>query len=79
MATYPPVIPAAGSFTTIAAVAVDRLAVAYGGSLWLSDDASPSVATSIPLMNGSSYLIAANRAVKVASASPGAQLRLMDY
>ena len=79
MATYAPVTPDPGQWATVTAVAVDRLGVAFGGPLWISDDASPSVAQAIPLLEGASFFIAANRAVKVTQAATGASLRLMDY
>ena len=79
MATYAPITPASGSFTAVPTAAVDRIGVAHGGALWISDDASPSLANALPLLSGSSFFIAANRQIRVASAAPGAQLRLMDY
>lgn len=79
MATYAPVTPEPGQWVSVPPAATDRLAVAFGGPLWISDDASPSVAQAIPLLEGASFFIAANRAVKVLQAATGASLRLMDY
>ena len=79
MATYAPVTPDPGQWASVPPVATDRLGVAFGGPLWISDDASPSVAQSIPLLEGASFFIAANRVVKVTQAATGASLRLMDY
>lgn len=79
MATYAPVTPDPGQWAAVPPAAVDRLAVAFGGPLWISDDASPNVTQAIPLMDGASFFVAANRAVKVLQAATGASLRLMDY
>lgn len=79
MATYPPVTPANGTWTAVPPAATDRLAVAFGGPLWISDDASPNVAQAIPLLEGASFFIVASRAVKVTQAATGASLRLIDY
>lgn len=79
MATYPPVTPDPGQWASVPPAAVDRLAVAFGGPLWISDDASPSVAQAIPLLDGASFFVAANRAVTVTQAATGASLRLIDY
>lgn len=79
MATYAPVTPDPGQWASVSPAAVDRLGVAFGGPLWISDDASPSVAQAIPLLDGVPFFIAANRAVKVAQAATGGSLRLMDY
>lgn len=79
MATYPPISPDPGQWTSVPPAAVDRLAVAFGGSLWISDDAIPNVAQAIPLLDGGSFFVAANRAIKVTQAATGASLRLMDY
>ena len=79
MATYAPVTPDPGQWVSVPPAATDRLGVAFGGPLWISDDASPSVAQAIPLLEGASFFIAANRAVKVLQAATGGSLRLMDY
>lgn len=79
MATYAPVTPDPGQWVAVPPAAVDRLAVAFGGPLWISDDASPNVAQAVPLMDGASFFVAANRAVKVTQAATGASLRLIDY
>ena len=79
MATYAPVTPDPGQWVSVPPAATDRLAVAFGGPLWISDDASPSVARAIPLLEGASFFVAANRAVRVTQAATGASLRLMDY
>ena len=79
MATYDPVTPDPGQWASVPTAAVDRLAVAFGGPLWISDDASPNVAQAIPLLEGASFFVAANRAVRVMQAATGASLRLMDY
>lgn len=79
MATYAPVTPEPGQWVSVPPAATDRLAVALGGPLWISDDAIPSVARAIPLLEGTSFVIAANRAVKVAQAATGGSLRLMDH
>ena len=79
MATYAPVTPDPGQWASVPPAAVDRLAVAFGGPLWISDDASPNVAQAIPLLEGAAFFIVASRAVKVAQAATGASLRLIDY
>lgn len=79
MATYAPVTPDPGQWVSVPPAATDRLAVAFGGPLWISDDASPNVAQAIPLLDGASFFVAANRAVKVTQAATGASLRLIDY
>lgn len=79
MATYPPVAPENGTWTVVPPAATDRLAVAFGGPLWISDDASPNVAQAIPLLEGAAFFIAANRTIRVLQAGSGASLRLIDY
>lgn len=79
MATYPAITPANGVWVDVPPVAADRLAVAFGGPLWISDDASPNVAQAIPLLEGASFFVAANRTIRVAQAGRDASLRLMDY
>ena len=79
MATYAPVTPDNGQWAAVPPAATDRLGVAFGGPLWISDDASPTVAQAVPLLEGASFFISANRAVKVMQAASGASLRLMDY
>lgn len=79
MATYPPVRPAYGAWTAIASAGVDRLAVAVGGPVYLSDDASPDVSQAIPLNNGQSFFIASGRTIRVSGGGAGAQVRLIDY
>lgn len=79
MATYAPVRPAYGAWTAIASVGVDRVAVATGGTVYLSDDASPDISQAIPLNSGQSFFIASGRTIRVSGGGAGAQLRLMDY
>ena len=79
MATYPPVTPDPGQWASVPIAAVDRLAVAFGGPLWISDDASPNVAQAIPLLEGAAFFVAANRTIRVLQAGSGASLRLIDY
>lgn len=79
MATYAPVKPEPGQWAVVPPAATDRLAVAFGGPLWISDDASPSVAEAIPLLEGAAFFIVANRTIRVLQAGSGASLRLIDY
>lgn len=79
MATYAPVRPPFGAWTEIASAGVDRIAVATGGTVYLSDDASPNAAQAIPLNSGQSFFIASGRTIRVAGGGAGAEVRLMDY
>lgn len=78
MATYTPVIPAAGAWADIPSSGTDSDLAAVGSDMLLSDDASPSAASAFPLPLGTTYPLKAGRTMKCAQTSSGGQIRRMD-
>ncbi len=78
MATYPPVIPANGTWADVPSSATDSDIIAMGAPMYISDDIAPTVETAFPLPLGMTYPVSAGRVMKCAQTTGGGQIRRMD-